>query len=327
MATPNSTSMFILLLSVVVAVVQLAIFSPSMMTTTESNVISSQKSMQLAPDYHWCPFGAENCDGTALCQPCRDRFLIIVATGRSGSTTLMQMIDSLPNMRISGENLNALRSIRAFLADLTVSLKASNSNSHFVAWKHNPVPQQSFACLAQQAIKTINPPLLAEGKQFLLDDNDENNIIGFKTIRFLEGLKPGQEGIVVKFVKDYFPCSRIVVNIRSDEAAQRKSSWYAFNEDARSKITNHTRGLQRVAELFGSQQAMVMDSSEWSTNITKLNQLVDWLGFSRECHFRSLVKCNTNKKTDNTCEPETAVEYMANSTLCRYLSLDPRPSE
>jgi hypothetical protein len=33
-----------------------------------------------------------------LCQPCKQRFLFIIATGRSGSTTLLSMLNQLPGV-------------------------------------------------------------------------------------------------------------------------------------------------------------------------------------------------------------------------------------
>lgn len=50
----------------------------------------------------WCP--SATCHNTDLCHPCDRRFLILLATGRSGSTSMMYMLDSLPGVRMSGEN-------------------------------------------------------------------------------------------------------------------------------------------------------------------------------------------------------------------------------
>jgi len=44
----------------------------------------------------YCPKAV--CNNSPLCQPCKKRFLFIVATGRSGSTTLLHMLNYLPNV-------------------------------------------------------------------------------------------------------------------------------------------------------------------------------------------------------------------------------------
>lgn len=44
----------------------------------------------------WCPSAA--CNNSPLCLPCKKRFLFIIATGRSGSTTLLSMLNHLPGV-------------------------------------------------------------------------------------------------------------------------------------------------------------------------------------------------------------------------------------
>lgn len=45
----------------------------------------------------WCPLAT--CNNSPVCAPCNKRYLFIIATGRSGSTTLLKMFNSLPNVR------------------------------------------------------------------------------------------------------------------------------------------------------------------------------------------------------------------------------------
>jgi hypothetical protein len=55
----------------------------------------------------WCRNSV--CNNSQLCKPCQRRFLIIFTVGRSASTTLTWMMDSLPGIRMSGENNDLLR--------------------------------------------------------------------------------------------------------------------------------------------------------------------------------------------------------------------------
>ena len=64
------------------------------------------------PHIGWCPHA--DCYNSPICTPCRRRFLLIIATGRSGSTTLLSMINQLPGVRLSGENKDALLSQMRF---------------------------------------------------------------------------------------------------------------------------------------------------------------------------------------------------------------------
>lgn len=44
----------------------------------------------------WCPHAA--CNDSALCQPCKQRFLFIISAGRAASTSLLGMVNLLPNV-------------------------------------------------------------------------------------------------------------------------------------------------------------------------------------------------------------------------------------
>ncbi len=50
----------------------------------------------------WCPYAI--CRNSPSCTPCNRRYLLIVANGRSGSSTLLRMLNLLPRIRLSGEN-------------------------------------------------------------------------------------------------------------------------------------------------------------------------------------------------------------------------------
>jgi len=64
----------------------------------------------------WCPNAI--CPNSDLCHPCRRRFLILIATGRSASTTLTYMLNSLPGIRMSGENNDELKAIRRMIDNI-----------------------------------------------------------------------------------------------------------------------------------------------------------------------------------------------------------------
>ena len=87
----------------------------------------------------WCPYAT--CNNTPHCKPCQRRFLIVVATGRSGSTTLMNLLDKLPNVRMAGENkgqlLNDFHTYRNLHDSIEFEMKATEEVEG--AWKHFPI--------------------------------------------------------------------------------------------------------------------------------------------------------------------------------------------
>lgn len=113
----------------------------------------------------WCP--SAMCYNSPLCVPCNRRYLFILATGRSGSTTLLRMFNELPNIRLAGENLNQLY----FASQLVANLENDN---HFVSpmwvrkgkymkpkidgpFQHNALPIGHMSCAFQNLLNALNP--------------------------------------------------------------------------------------------------------------------------------------------------------------------------
>jgi hypothetical protein len=230
------------------------------------------------------------------------------------------MLDSLPGIRMSGENNCALGTIHQMIDNIA-------NNSHFLAqqrhprgafdaaWGHNLVPEGAFACVAQHMIETINPPLLHENLEPIQDDSD--TIVGFKTIRFLQKNFNISDNDKVDYVKEHFPCSRVLVNIRSNTSEQALS--YAskpfFRErlahDGETALEERNDRLRLIAKLFGP-QAMLLDSSDWVSNVDILNRVVQWLGFSESCYFQRLLEYNTKGYAHGEIE-------MVLNPNCRYV--------
>jgi hypothetical protein len=104
----------------------------------------------------WCP-GA-TCNNSPVCAPCNRRFLFIIATGRSGSTTLLRMFNALPNVRIAGENNNEL-----YVASQLESNLEGAKGHHLLdgnatqgSWAHNAIPPQAMACPIQKVVETLD---------------------------------------------------------------------------------------------------------------------------------------------------------------------------
>ena len=159
---------------------------------------------------NWCP--TAQCHVTDLCHPCQRRYLIIITTGRSGSTTIQKMLNELPGIRLSGENNGMLTNFQYAISATRDRKEWSHIGiqNPYSPWHHHSYPTSAFACIVQQMIEIINPPPNINGTIIhhhqkttrttstttnLLeepteqedddeDDDDEDTIIGFKTIRF-----------------------------------------------------------------------------------------------------------------------------------------------
>lgn len=258
---------------------------------------ATSRSLKIADAEHavfhpqWCPLA--NCSNTDLCQPCRRRFLIVIATARSASTTLTWMLNELPGVRMAGENNNMLSSILETKNNIYNHSSFHKGNGVRTAWGHNPIPNQSFSCAAQAMMEAINPPKLKDLKFVESKQKALSEIVGFKTIRFDRGSK-GHYSQMVDFVKENFPCSRILININSNVTRQvisfRDANFYDVSE---SSLQRRNRALAHIHELFGDHQSYWLDSANWTQNVDVLNDAVEWLGFHKSCRFRELLQFNT----------------------------------
>ena len=248
-------------------------------------------------NWSWCPYAS--CFDSAMCTPCQRRFLILICTGRSASTTLTWMIDALPGVRMAGENADTLHYLKNMKEGvMEKEVWATSAGNGRGAWSHNNVPPQSFSCVAQHMIETINPPKLETGKSLpeeeenVREEDDQTTIVGFKTIRFLSGPE-SDDNKLVEFIKNNFPCSKIVINYTSNITRQSNSAWYAAQEknSSLSKLREANARLRKISTMFGP-QAYTLDSAVWVKNISMLNEMVNWLGFSEKCHFASLLAFN-----------------------------------
>jgi len=262
----------------------------------------------------WCPNAIACHRNSDMCRPCRRRFLIVIATGRSASTTLTYMLDSLPGVRMSGENNDELKAIRGMIDNIKEVDDFKNGAQSKGPWGHNAIPEGAFACVAQSMMETINPPL-TDGNGTVLE-NDSETIVGFKTVRFLENVKDDEETEeLVRWVQWNFPCARIVINIRSnvkDQAASWSQNFGIANAKTDELNAINAR-MRNLVKLFGEDQAYLLDSSDWLDDIQHLNQAVEWLGFHKSCSFTKLLEFNTQGYGNGKTEQDPM------SPDCRYL--------
>jgi hypothetical protein len=63
----------------------------------------------------------------------------------------------------------------------------------------------------------------------------------------------------------------------------------------------------------GQRRSFLLDSTVWTRNISTFNEMLDWLGFAKSCHFAAALEYNTKNGYDAT---KTEAEL---SPYCRCL--------
>lgn len=250
------------------------------------------------PHVHWCPADV-TCHNSPLCEPCQRRFLLLLATPRSGSTSLLEMLNVLPNVRLSGENNNVLHA--AWKVEETIKGKNGHkmldrkSDKIEGAWQHNSIPEGSISCFMQKILHTINPPPFAvqEDQKVDVSSYDDSTILGAKMVRFHTGDWTAWEAAA--FLKKNFPCARIVINIRSDLLSQQRSQVKTFGGSTSlndMKVSN--KFYQNLSRNLGNGTARLIDMMDWTADVGGsgvMNDVVKWLGF-RDCVFGEIIHEN-----------------------------------
>ena len=259
----------------------------------------------------WCPNAS--CSNSPLCSPCQKRFLFLIGTGRAGSTTLLRMFNELPNVRLSGENYDELRLAAKLSSNLFGHDQFKYDEQQGGPFLHNAIPTGSFGCVMQDLVGFLDPPPMLAQTSGHINEYDNDRILGMKTIRLHDDWNARH---AADFFKNNFPCSRFVVNIRSDLESQVESMnslhspWNA-NEEKIEKANKFYRNFTRI---MGGHAAQLIDMSEWKDDVGILNSVVDWLGY-KNCAFNDIYHENSKESGGFGTDKLTRIDLGPNCTL------------
>lgn len=167
-----------------------------------------------------------------------DKIVLICATGRSGSTTMMRILNTIPNSNICGENFAAINSLLEFykrIKDTTINYVPG----HFTPFtydyliKKNIKPSWYNSYNYNQMIQMIKILIIN-----MFKNNPNTNIWGFKEIRYSSGNLN-----YIKYFKELFPQTKIIIQIRENISAQSKSGWFKDDNNAEKYLKINTKEL------------------------------------------------------------------------------------
>jgi len=167
-----------------------------------------------------------------------DKIVLICATGRSGSTTLQRIINTIPNSNICGENYGSISSLLEFHYRLHVASQKRIPGKYQPlsyeeliktnckpAWYNSYKMNEMEDCIRQTIIKMFK--------------KDENNVLwGFKEIRY-----DHDQIKLLKYFKMLFPQTKIIIQIRENINKQRNSGWFKKDKEAIDYLSTMNRKL------------------------------------------------------------------------------------
>jgi hypothetical protein len=199
------------------------------------------------------------------------KFILIVAIGRSGSTTLQRIVNTIENSNITGENNNFIFSLLKAYNNLRRTIKMTPKiNNKFLSSEELDKLQKKPCWYNSFDLDKIKDDLRKIIIDFLSKDNN-NNVLGFKEIRWHEDYN-----LINEFI-DLFPNTKVIMHYREDINKQSKSGWFAKNKDAINEITKLNNDLIEFYNKNKGTNKYYLNSFNNLFDIKKMKELFKFL--------------------------------------------------
>ena len=150
-----------------------------------------------------------------------DNIVLICATGRSGSTTMQRLINTIPNSNICGENFAAINSLLEFYRRIKQStIDNIPGHLHPLTYEqlieNNIKPAWYNTYNYSQIVYLIKIMIIN-----MFKNSEKTNLWGFKEIRYDSGN--------INYIKDFkelFPQTKVIIQVRENIKNQSKSGWF-----------------------------------------------------------------------------------------------------
>ena len=167
-----------------------------------------------------------------------DKIVLICATGRSGSTTLQRIINTIPNSNICGENYGAINSLLEFYGKLHIATREYIPGHYTPATYENIIsknvkPSWYNSYNIREMEDKIRETIIAMFKK-----DTTTNLWGFKETRY-----DSKKINYIRYFKLLFPQTKVIIQIRENISAQSKSSWYKENKNSQKYLADYNKEL------------------------------------------------------------------------------------
>jgi hypothetical protein len=171
-----------------------------------------------------------------------DKIVLICATGRSGSTTLQRLINTIPHSNICGENFVAIISLLEFyrrIKETTVNYVPG----HFQPFTYDYLIKKNIKPSWYNSYNFQNMVIMIKNMIInMFKDSVSTNLWGFKEIRYDNGK--------INYIKDFkelFPQTKVIIHIRENIENQSKSGWFKGDKNALNFLSKTNNELIKFA--------------------------------------------------------------------------------
>lgn len=191
-------------------------------------------------------------------------YLFVVTYGRSGSTLVQGILNSIPGYLIRGENRQVMRR----LFEMHETLKAECERN--LAGRKGPT--DPWFGISEYPAETALDDYRRLALATILRPARDTRVVGFKEIRWDGPDLP----VFIDFLSAVFPGARFVVNVR-DLTAVATSKWWADEPDALGQLQRRERQLLAECERLG-ERAHLIRYDDFVADPGSLAALFAWLG-------------------------------------------------
>jgi hypothetical protein len=197
--------------------------------------------------------------------------LMVLAVGRSGSTTILEMLELVPQLRLRGESF-ALLGFSDFLGG---THNGNRMEAEEGPWEHDALDWEHVYAAWQNFYLSIipgYPPSADEGPV----------VFGTKEVA----------GWEVEHLQEYeklFPCARFVLSVRKDLQAESRSAFYHHTPNAFKVVTQKTAALRKWQTHLGNDRSFLMYLEDFSPG--NFTSLLNWMGIEG-CSYVSVLHAN-----------------------------------
>ena len=241
------------------------------------------------------------------CDLCSHQWVFILSTGRAGSTSIMDALNRLPGVYISGENQASLEAAVELRQRRRETVRRGAAVRDHAAQHRDQVDDSALLCTLQQwFVHLAGVPIHMS--------HSRTPILGFKELITLEPLSvvqdhentlvppvrhlsvassPGGMGKDVEprwlsLLEEVFPCARIVFNTRSNTTQQAQSAFHRKQGTKPWQLDSLNDIVHQFHARRGGYRSFHLELEEFSE--ARFTQLAHWLGVA--CQFTAIPHSN-----------------------------------
>ena len=199
-------------------------------------------------------------------------YVFVVTYGRSGSTLIQSLLNTIPGYLIRGENNNAL-------FGLYKSWRALSRSPDIARMRHEASPSgPEHPWFGAEGIDTdaYRDALCAGFAQHVLRPPPETQVCGFKEIRTMSD--PKAFAGFMGFLRDGFPQARFVFNTRNADAVSRSSWWRKHPPDDVKAMVASADHLFAEYVAANAAHSVMLCYDDYTKDHTALEPLFTMLG-------------------------------------------------